>query len=194
MRSNLELKEKVLNYVKDKRWDFLLVHAFLAIQHYSSWSKRDDFEDELNLGLKNLSFSEKLLVSGRREENVNFVNAIVNNVNFSIGGLIDHTSMPDGSSYTVLNCSLLIENKVVLTIQYSEKDYESYDASHHTMISVEELHVDSKIDCVLSNIEALIKEHKKLQNRKRLTQENEQYDGKFSFGDETSNKKRPIFY
>jgi hypothetical protein len=186
MVNNLELKEKALNYVKDNRWDFLLVNTFLTIKHYLSLSKRTDFEDEWNIGLKSVSSCERTLVSGYKEERVTFVNATVNDTNFSIGGFSDSTSMPDDSLYVTLYCSLLIDNNVVLTIQYVDRDYESYDASHYTMVSVEELHVDPRIDKVLGDIEVLINEHKKLRDKKEKRQQNDQYDGKFSFGSETN--------
>jgi hypothetical protein len=64
---NLELKEKARRYVKEKRWDYLLANAYLETKYFTSWSKRDDFEEQWNIGLTNISSEIRTLECGYKK-------------------------------------------------------------------------------------------------------------------------------
>jgi hypothetical protein len=187
MKNNLELKEKAFNYVKEKRWDYLLLHTFLAVKHYPYWSKRDDFATNWNIGLDDVSSETKLLACGYKKKETEFVRARFDNIVFETGGFSDSTSMPDGELFVTFACSLILDKKPVLTIYYNQKNTEAYSAKDYDMMSVEELHVDPRIDELLLGVEKLIKEHAKLVNRREAERRNQQYEGKFSFGNEPEN-------
>ena len=184
MSDNLELAKKALDYVKSRRWDYLLVHAFLAIEHYHAWSERDDFEDKLNIGLKNISSEKRLLVCDYLKQETQFLKATYNNINFEIGGFSHSSSMPDGEYFVTFACSLLIDDKVVLNAMYNERGMDAYFANDYWISSVQELHVDKRIDELLVGIESLITQHKIREKERQTAAENQKYEGKFTFGDE----------
>ena len=182
MSDNLELKKKALDYVKDRRWDYLLVHAFLAIKYYPSWSTNDDFEEKHNIGLKNISSVNRTLVCAYLKEETQFVKATYKDIVFEIGGFSHRSWVPDGD--VTFACSLLIDEKVVLTAEYSERDMDAYFAGDYSISSVEELHVDKRVDELLVGIERLITQHRAREEERQTKVKNQKYAGKFTFGDE----------
>jgi hypothetical protein len=179
---NLELKEKARTYVKEKRWDYLLVNAYLETKYFTSWSKRDDFEEQWNIGLTNISSETQTLVCGyKKNENNEFLVANFNDIKFEIGGFRDTAYMPDGDAYTTLSIVLLIDEQVVLSIRYSEDADDPYRASDYNIVSVEELHSNLKISELLEGIEKAVYEKDERDKLKRKHQENNSYEGKFTF-------------
>jgi hypothetical protein len=193
---NLELKEKAKTYAKEKRWDFLLVNAYLETKYFTSWSKRDDFEEQWNIGLTNISSEMRTLECGyKKNENNEFLVANFNDIKFKIGGFRDTTYMPDGDAYTTLSIVLLIDEKVLLSIRYSEDADDPYRASDYSIVSVEELHSNPKISKLLEGIEKAGDEKNIRDKLKRKHEENNSYEGKFTFDlDEIETKNyAPIF-
>ena len=184
MTKNLELAKKALAYVKEKRWDYLLVHAFLETQHYHAWSKRGDFEDEWNIGLRNISSEKKPLVCDYLKEETTFLKATYNDINFEIGGFSHSFSAPDGDYSVTFACSLIIDGQTVLTAMYSEKDTDAYFPRDFSIFSVEELHVDMRIDDLLNGIETLITQHVNRREQRESERRDKKYEGKFTFGDD----------
>ncbi len=183
MTNNLELKEKAFQYAKERRWDYLLVLAFLELKDYPSWSKQYDFNERLNIGLSDISSEQKRLICGYLKKETVFVKATYKDISFGIGGFHNYSDNPDGDIFNTFAASLVIDEKTALTIHYHERDFDAYFPQDYKMIGVEELHVNSKIDELLLGIETLINEHKEEQDKKRKKQENKQYEGKFSFGE-----------
>lgn len=189
MTNNLELKEKAFQYAKERRWDYLLVLAFLELKDYPSWSKQYDFNERLNIGLENISSEQKLLVCGYLKQETMFVKATYKNIRFSIGAFTHFYDDPEGDSFNILASSLMIDEKTALTIKYRERNFDTHHfPGHYKIMGVEELHVDLKIDELLLGIEALINEHKEEKEKRRKKQENHQYNGKFSLAEETESK------
>jgi hypothetical protein len=186
---NLELKEKARTYVKEKRWDYLLVNAYLETKYFTSWSKDDefDFEENTNFGLTNISSEIRTLECGyKKNENNEFLVANFNDIKFKIGGFRDTTYMPDGDAYTTLSVVLLIDEIVVLSIRYSEEADDPYRASDYRLVSVEELHSNKNITNLLEGIENSISKKKEKDNLKRKIHENNSYEGKFTFDENDS--------
>lgn len=184
MSDNLELAKKALNYVKERRWDYLLVHTFLAVKHYPSWSENADFEERTNIGLKDISSKKRLLVCKYLKKETEFVKATYKDIVFEIGGFSHSSSMPDGEYFVTFACSLLIDEKVALTAMYSERDMDAYFAKDFSISAVEELHVDKKIDELLVGIESLIAQREIREKERQTKMENQKYEGKFTFGEE----------
>lgn len=182
MTNNLELQGKALKYVGEKRWDYLLALTFLQIRNYPSWSQRDDFETDWNIGLTSITSENRLIETGYDKRNADFIRARYQEIDFSVGGAKDY-----GTSYTEV-LSLRVEDKTVITIKYYLGDMDFLHASNYEMLSVEELHVDQKIDELLLGIESLIKEHNKRRNNNEAKRRNQQYEGRFSFGGEKGSK------
>lgn len=190
---NLELKEKARKFVKEKRWDYLLVNAYLETKYFTSWLKDDefDFEENTNFGLTNISSEVRTFEFGyKKNENNEFLVANFNDINFKIGGFRDTTYMPDGDAYTTLSIVLLIDDKVVLSLRYSEDADDPYQASDYSLVSVEELHSNEKITKLLEGIENAIEEKKEKENLKRKNEENNSYEGKFTFDENELNKNK----
>ena len=179
---NIELKEKARRYVKEKRWDYLLAIAYLETKYFTSWSKRDDFEEQWNIGLTNISSEIRTLECGyKKNENNEFLVANFNDIKFKIGGFRDTTYMPDGDAYTTLSIVLFIDEKVVLSIRYSEDADDPYRASDYSIVSIEELHSNPKINILLEGIEKTVYEKEERDKLKRKHEENNSYEGKFTF-------------
>lgn len=180
-QNNIELKEKAKKYVLENRWDYLLVHAYLNTQYFSSWSKEDEFEEKWNIGLKNISSEERLLECGYLKETTNFLVASYNDINFKLGGYKKYSSMPDGDTFATLSISLLIEEKVALSIRYSETTFDAYRAEDYRLIDVEEMHSSILKNKLLEGIETEIEMQKTREELRRKQEENDSYKGKFTF-------------
>ena len=60
--------------VNEKRWDYLLAHLYLSIRTFPELSKKEDFEERFNIGLRNVGTEMRLLQCGHIQESINFVN------------------------------------------------------------------------------------------------------------------------
>jgi hypothetical protein len=190
---NLELKEKAKQYVKEKRWDYLLVNAYLETKHFIYWSRRHDFEEKWNIGLTNISSEIRTLECGyKKNENNEFLVANFNNIKFKIGGLRDTTYMPDGDAYTTLSIVLLIDEKVVLSARYSEDADDPLRARDYGIVSVEELHSIPEISELLEGIARAVDEKNERDELKRKKEEDNSYDGKFTFDFDEIKQKESV--
>jgi hypothetical protein len=182
--NNIELKEKAKNYVVEKNWDMLLCHAYLETKNFSTWvTNQERFEEEINFGLTEISSEKILLQCGYIAEVVEFLVASFNGINFKIGGLRNSTTMPDGDLYSTLSINLVIDQKLVLSIKYSDDTLDGYFAKDYKIISVEEMHSNPQISKLLEGIaESIDKKEEREEIEKRL-KEDKSYEGKFTFGD-----------
>jgi hypothetical protein len=181
---NIELREKAKNYVIEKKWDMLLCHAYLETQYFSTWVKnQENFEEEVNIGLKNISSENILLECSYVKESTDFLVASFNETYFKIGGCRNSDVMPDGDMFSTLCINLFINEKLVLSIMYSDDTLDGYFAKDYRMISVEEMHSSPEISTLLEGIaESIEKKEKRAEQEKQQTQ-NQTYEGKFTFGD-----------
>jgi hypothetical protein len=185
---NLELKEKARKFVKEKRWDYLLVNAYLETKYFTSWSKDDefDFEENTNFGLTNISSETRTFEYDNKKNE--FLVANFKGINFKIGGFRDLFILPNHNAYTGLSIVLLIDDKVVLSFIYTEHANDPFRATDYKLVSVEELHSNEKITKLLEGIETAIEEKKEKENLKRKHEENNSYEGKFTFDENELNK------
>jgi hypothetical protein len=183
-KNNILLKEKAKKHVIDERWDYLLCHAFLETKNFPFWVKnRDEFEENWNIGLKNISSEQRLLQCGYVKEITEFLSAELNGIHFKIGGFQQYNSAPDGESFVTLSISLLINERVVLSVRYTDNKMEPYRASDWDILDVEEMHSTPEIPNLLLSIEKAIDERDKLAGLRQKQIQNAAYKGKFSFED-----------
>jgi hypothetical protein len=142
--------------------------------HFPSWSKNKDFEREWNIGLTNISSNNRNLESGYISGDTELVSATYNDIHFEIGRINEN-------EYSLLAISLLIDEMVVLSINYSRDSNEPYRASDYNIVSVEELHSNLKISELLEGIEKAVYEKDERDKLKRKHEENNSYEGKFTF-------------
>ena len=179
----LDLKEKAKDYLIKNRLDYLLCHMYLSTQYFTSWSEQEDFGSKWNIGLKNINSETRILECGHLKEPEEFLTANFEEISFKIGGHQNYYSMPDGEVYTTLSISLIIDDKVVLSAEYSgDPDY-AYSASDWHLVGVEELHADSKLKTLLEGIEREIKKNDEKKEHLRKEEENNLYKNKFTFND-----------
>jgi hypothetical protein len=176
-----ELKNKAKNLMIERKWDFLLMDAYLMTKHFVAWSQRDDFDECLNVGVKNVKGIERSIDISYLKEDAKFICGEISGVNFQLGGVTDYSSMPDGDSFITTNIALFIDDKRVLAARYTMDRDEAYFADDYSLLSVEEFHSNDSIEPLLLALnEGKKEQERKSKERERL--ENEQkYKGKFSF-------------
>ena len=130
-QSNLELKEKAKKYVKEKRWDYLLAHAYLKTMHFYAWSKKEEFEEKWNIELTNIASEKRLLECGYVKKEIEFLVADYKDISFKIGGYKDYGDL------ITLSLSLFIQDKVVLSVRYFTEEPAAYFANDYKLIDFE---------------------------------------------------------
>ena len=181
---NIELKQKAKNYVSEKKWDVLLCYAYLETMHFSTWvTNQENFEEEVNFGLSKISSENILLQCGYVTEATEFLVASFNGIKFKIGGVINSTMMPDGDVFSTLSINLFIDEKLVLSIMYSNDTLDGCFARDYRMISVEEMHSSPELGNLLEGIAQCIEQKEERAKLKNQQRENQAYEGKFTFGD-----------
>jgi hypothetical protein len=177
-------KSKAKEIMKEKKWDNSLIEAYHNLQHYPSWSKEVNFEEKLNIGVKNVSGIKKDIDVGYIKGEVTFVKCDFDSINFMIGGETKFSSSPDGSSWCTHAVSLFIDEIRVLAVMYSVKE-DKYDRgllpSDCSLLSVEEFHAHKKIDVLLNGLHNAANELKIRNEKIRCEEDEKKYSGKFSF-------------
>jgi hypothetical protein len=148
-----DAKIATIKRVHEKRWDYLLAHLFLSIRHFPELSKKEDFDERLNIGLNNISTEKRLLQCGHIQESVNFVNASYQGINFSLGGFSNESYLPDGDPFHTLAIALWIQNKHIFTFLYHDRISAGVTAKDFDLASVEILNENPLIDKLLLGLE-----------------------------------------
>jgi len=157
--SNLELKKKAENLIKDKKWDFYLIYLFFYTKTVTD------------------SNIQKKVYSGYTKKTFHVSQESFNNINFEIGGFVDISE--DGYFQSVV---LYINSKLLLHIKYElVESAEYFEIDKYKIYSVEEFHNDSLIDDLLIRYYKYF-EQKKIQNEheQRITNDMK-YKNKFTF-------------
>ena len=176
-----ELKEKAKQAIIERKWDVLLMGAYLTTQHFVAWSKRDDFDECWNVGIRNVKGIKKSVDVSYVKDEAEFLLGELNGIHFQLGGVTNYYSMPDGHSFNTTNLSLFIDDKRVLAVQYTMDRDEAYLPEDYSLVSVEEFHNHESIDALLNSIKlGKLEQERKSKERKRLENE-KKYEGKFSF-------------
>ena len=176
-----QIKDKAKNLMIERKWDILLMDAYLITKHFVAWSQRDDFDECWNVGVSNVKGVTRSIDVSYIKDDAEFICGEIRGIKFQLGGVTDYSSMPDGDTFITANISLFIDEIRVLAVRYTMDRDEAYFAEDYSILSVEEFHRNDSIEPLLM----AIKEGKKEQERKskdRERVENEKkYDGKFSF-------------
>jgi hypothetical protein len=176
-----QLKEKAKKLMIERKWDILLMDAYLTTQHFFSWSEREDFDGRWNVGITKIKGIKRSIDVSYIKEDTEFVCGEIRGIKFQLGGVTDYSSMPDGDAFITTNVSLFIDEKCVLAVRYTMDRDEAYSSQDYSILSVEEFHKNDSIEPLLMAIrdgkneqENKIKELERLHNEKK-------YEGKFSF-------------
>ena len=175
-----ELKTKAKNLMIENKWDDLLIDAFLTTKHFVAWSKRDDFDECWNVGIKNVKGVQRNIDVSYINDETEFLSGELNGIHFQLGGVIQYLSMPDGDSFVTENLSLFIDDKRVIAVQYIMKG-DGILPDDYSLFSVEEFHNHQSIEPLLSGIRVgKLEQKQKSRERERIENETK-YQGKFSF-------------
>jgi hypothetical protein len=155
--NNLELQKKAEKFVTEKKWDDLLIEAFIELQHYPSWSKRNDFESKLNIGVMNVGVERKQLDTEIINDYVDFCVCEFTNLKFKIGGKRKFISLPDGDFSIYQAVELYLDDRRVLSLLYYAKNDDPILATDFKLITVAELHNDVRIEKLLTELSKAIK-------------------------------------
>ena len=176
----LSAKDKALKILKSENIGRNLDTVYDAVQHYPSWSIRDDFNEKWNIGVSDISSSkENASITSYSQAEINFTNFRVFDTAVSIGGVLKYHSYPDNTSSTSQHVLFKVNGVLVLNLEYTGDDNLIYERFHLT--DVEEFHNDGRAFELLSKIVTLIDDKKK---RDRLKEEEEKeaaYKGKITF-------------
>ncbi len=176
-----EMMEKAKQVMIEKKWDVLLMDAYLTTKHFVAWSVRDDFDESWNVGIKNVKGVKRNIDVSYINEETEFLTGEFNGIYFELGGVTNYSSMPDGDSFITTNLSLFIGDKRVLAVRYTIDRDEAYFFDGYSLLSVEEFHNHQSIDSLLNSIRlGKLEQERKSKERDRLKNE-KKYDGKFSF-------------
>ena len=149
--------------VNEKRWDYLLAHLYLSIRTFPELSKKEDFEERFNIGLRNVGTEMRLLQCGHIQESINFLNASYQGVSFSLGGFSNESYLPDGEPFHTLAIALWIQNKHIFTFLYHDRISAAATAKDFDLVSVEVLNENPLIDQLLLGLEKEMRgSHEKL--------------------------------
>jgi len=175
------LQEKAKKIMVERKWDILLIEAYLTTKHFVAWSQREDFEECWNVGIRSLKGVRRNIDVSYIRQETEFVSGEFNEINFQLGGVNDYSSMPDGDSFNTTNIALFIDSKRVLAVRYVMKNYEAYSPQDYSLLSVEEFHNHPSIEPLLGGIhfEKLQQEIKRKEREK--IEEEKKYAGKFTF-------------
>jgi hypothetical protein len=132
-------KEKALQLLRESRLGYHLVHVWLEIRYYPSWSKRDDFEAKWNFGLANVSSGERAVSIRGRDKTLTFLRASFDGRRFEIASDQSPVWWPDDEAFAVETLLLDWNGRRVANVNFTVHD-DGIIPSHFHLISVEELH------------------------------------------------------
>lgn len=168
-----ELKQKAQKFITERRWDILLIEAYLI-------TKDLDSRGSSSLGIKNISVVNKEIIIGHIKKEAKFVLGEINGISFEIGGFYDFSLMAEGCSATV-GVSLCIEDNIVFTGSYLVNSDDPLLASDYSIYSVEEFHNNDLIHHLLKALhDAKVEQSDRLNEVIKLENE-KKYAGKFTF-------------
>lgn len=179
--NNLELQKKAEKFVTEKKWDDLLIEAFIELQHYPSWSKRYDFESKLNIGVTNVGVEKKQLDTEIINDYADFCVCEFANLKFKIGGNRKFISMPDGDFSIYQAVELYLDDRRVLSLLYYAKNDDPILATDFKLTTVAELHNDVRIEKLLTELSKAIKTKFAKLKADAIEIHNNKLKGKFTF-------------
>ena len=180
--SNLELQKKAENFIKEKKWDLHLIELFLNTLSFSSESKQNNFEQDINFGFTDIFFLDKEIELKHSKKIIHFLRAKFNDINFMIGGDIDSFISFDDSVVSKQTVILYIDEKLIMNIVYhSPNNTYGTLSNEYKFSSIEEFHNHVSIHELLLKT-YLAKKQKNIQYQNKIKSEEDKiYKDKFSF-------------
>lgn len=180
-----KLQDKAKKIFLENGWDLLLVDAYLSIEHFVAWSKREDFEKRYNIGVKNIRSVRKSIDIGRVSNETEFLVGDINGINFTFGGVTSSSCFSENDCPTIItSLSLFIDDKRVIAARYARSD-EAFSAEDYSLDSVEEFHNDPRIPSLLKAFHdgktELERKNKKIDEELKKKELDLKYSGKFTF-------------
>ena len=176
-------QDKAKNLVVKNGWDNLLIEAHLNLQHYPHWSQtHKGFEEEINIGVKNVSGIQQSLDVSYINNEVEFTKCEFGGICFMIGGS-SHSggSIGGGGGLTAYGVALFIDDIRVLALKYFYYAKEYVAPKDYSLHSVEEFHSNPKINDLLIGLHEAKKAHETKINEKKRRDKEVSYKSKFTF-------------
>ena len=188
--NNKELKQKALDYIKEKNWDTLLVDVYLTTSAFYAWKDRKDFESDYNIGLSNIHSTKRKLSFRYHNEEVSFLCAMFHDksheetIPFEIGGDKEFSTGPDGDSWTTAYIELWIDGAIKIAAHYSVRNSYVDFVEDFSIFDCEEFHDDKRIQRLLSGLVAEKKKRDERKERTKRESDEKHLEGKFTFDDD----------
>lgn len=164
--NHVKRKKKVLNYLKERRWDTLLLSVYKEIRSMFVWGKENDLENGLHIGLSDVSKTKKIIDCSGEMREINFMKARIVNIEFMIGD--ESTTNQFGTMLTIF---LLINNRCHVIAKYIDDN----------LFDVEEFHESEEIETVLRGLEGGIRQRRLKEVREEWEKKESVYKDKFTF-------------
>lgn len=176
-----QLQDKAKKIMIERKWDILLIDAYLTTKNFVAWSERENFYGRFNVGITNIKGIKRSIDVSYIKDDTEFICGEIKGIKFQLGGVTHHSTMPDGDAFITTNLSLFIDEKCVLAVRYTMDRDKAYSYDDYSILSVEEFHKNDSIEPLLIAIrdgkneqESKSKELERIDNEKK-------YEGKFSF-------------
>jgi len=183
---NLEMREKACRYLQQKNLDGLLAGLYFHLNNSPYWSeKKSAYEATLALGLTNVSEISKTVTVEEEQKNLVFTCANFKGINFQYGCYFieSHTSRKYGWVF------LFIDDKLIVNFSFSGSEgYWCWD--DFCFEEIIELHTTTKLEELVFGMLNEKETHRQKQFEQEKRRENQKYEGKFSFADETSSETK----
>ena len=164
--NHVTLKKKALNYMKERRWDTRLPRVYNELKTMFIFGKENDIKNGLHIGLIDISEVKGAIESGGKTEQIDFLRASIDGIDFMIGG--ESSTNQIGKISTV---SLVINNRCHVTARYFNDN----------LCEVEEFHESEEIETVLRSLENGIRQRKLKEVRDDFEAKEEVYKDRFTF-------------
>ena len=169
---------KAMELVRAGQLEKRLWRLFHTVKHYGAWSKRGDFEERWNIGLRNITATTEEIDFGWKKEEFDIVHFDAFDLRISVGGKRIYSETPDGD-YAYWCILYRADGSNSLLAQYGDAD----DLPDYcpNMTGVEEFHYDKTAFEVLERLNQLIDEYKEKCDRRDAEERKNRYAGKFTF-------------
>ncbi len=183
--TNVPLEERAKNLMIKRKWDVLLLDAYLATKAFVELSQREDFEEHWNIGIKNIKGIKRSMDGSNIENGIEFLCGEIRGINFQLGYATRSLDsyFDDNACLSRLTLYMFIKDKHILTADYIETISINmhFSASSYSLFSVKKFHDHASIEPLLRAIEEGIQEQKrKSEERQRLEKQKEDEEN-FSF-------------
>jgi hypothetical protein len=177
-----EAKQKAKSILEHDGIDKALIRFYLAVHHYPAWITQPDFATRWNFGVSAIRSVSERIGTRKEAEDVPMVIGVFDEQIFKIGGYSYFVAFPDGDScgYERIRFGYGKDLSTVIEAEFSRAD-EAILPSDYSLIDVEGFHRSSDWIKLLHSACRAIDAHEERMRNARVQEENNKYEGKFSF-------------